>query len=368
MGWHPDMEKIRATSPLFQGFRQFALHSFLQGKTFSDAVAVDEFLNDLRADINKALSKENMLFGLRTEVMFEYLVAGLGKVALLKQEDGAECYARDGSALEIPDFRIVLEDSRQILVEVKNLHHSNPTKALTLKADYLDGLCKYATLTKSELFIAIYWSRWRLWTLNKPDAFTRQGGAAELPFLESHKSSHMALLGDCAIGTRWPLRFVMFLEELNSTKVSDSERTISVKIEAVKMFCEEDEITDPTEKTIAWFLMLYGNWKETEHTHSDEEGRLYAVEYRFEPEEVPVGQNVHIAGNLSTMFVRSFLSATSDRDSKSVRQFHMKSKPGALGRLIPEGYKGKALPLWILYLVAENVDDVGKEVENDGNH
>ena len=30
-----------------------------------------------------------MLFGLRTEVMFQYLVASLGKVTLLKQEDGA---------------------------------------------------------------------------------------------------------------------------------------------------------------------------------------------------------------------------------------------------------------------------------------
>jgi hypothetical protein len=155
----------------------------------------------------------------------------------------------------------------------------------------------------------------------------------------------------------------MLFDELNSTKVSESERTISARIEAVKIFCADEEITDNAEKNIAWFLMLYGNWNETEHTHTDEQGRLNAVEYRFEPEEVPEGQQVHIAGNLSTMFVRSFLNATSDKDAKSVRQFHTKSKPGALARLIPEGYKGKALPLWIFHLVPADEHDVDDATE-----
>ena len=125
------------------------------------------------------------------------------------------------------------------------------------------------------------------------------------------------------------------------------------------MFCDREEITEPTERKIAWFVMLNGSWREAQHTHTDEHGKIFAVEYHFDPEEIPEGQKCHVVGNLSTMFVRSFLYATTDKEAKSVRQLYTKAKPGALGRLIPKGYRGKVLPLWILHLVPTDVPSDG---------
>jgi hypothetical protein len=67
----------------------------------------------------------------------------------------------------------VLEDGRQVLIEAKNFHQGDaPTKSFRMKSSYLDGLTAYAKLMRCDLYVALYWSRWNLWSV-KPEAYAQ---------------------------------------------------------------------------------------------------------------------------------------------------------------------------------------------------
>src|SRR5207237_10049330 len=88
------------------------------------ASAVYGLVERTRESGRRSLSKEALLHALRTQSMFEALLVSLGAVELLKQEDAGEIYAFD-ETLEVPDFRLVLRDGSQLLVEVKNFYQTN---------------------------------------------------------------------------------------------------------------------------------------------------------------------------------------------------------------------------------------------------
>jgi hypothetical protein len=167
------MHEIRKRALKFDGFKSFASFALEQGISPLTASAHSEFLRRLTEEIRAAAEDDKFMFGNRTEAMFAALVASLGTVSLLKGEDGLDCFAQDPS-LEIPDFRAVLKTGDQMLIEVKNYHQEPPyTNAYRMRANLLQGLQAYAALMKCPLKIAVYWSRWNLWTLNSPHVFCR---------------------------------------------------------------------------------------------------------------------------------------------------------------------------------------------------
>ena len=56
--------------------------------------------------------------------MFEALVVSLGRYRLLKPEDSGRIFPQRG--FRAPDFRVVLEDGSNWLIEVKNVFESDP--------------------------------------------------------------------------------------------------------------------------------------------------------------------------------------------------------------------------------------------------
>jgi hypothetical protein len=273
--------------------------------------------------------------------MFESLVASLGAVDVLKQEDAGEVYVSD-ETLKVPDFRLVLADGSQMLVEVKNFFQkADAMQPFELDGDYLAGLVRYARVMNGNLHVAIYWARWNIWTLVRPEIFKITDRKCALDILEAMRANHMASLGDYSIGTRFPLSMVMRADKTKPRSL-EVDGTGNFTISSVDVCCAGQSITDPLERRIATWLMFYGRW--TYEVQSKTAGGLIeAVEHRWVPEE-DTKQGFEIVDSISGMFSTFYKFATSDEDQ--IGKLRLDVTPGSWGSLIPEGYKGAVLPLW----------------------
>lgn len=74
-----------------------------------------KLVNKLKTDMG--LSKPHWLYGKKSECMFGYIAAILGKCVFIKQEDSGISYAKRDIA--IPDYRMILDNNRELFVEVK---------------------------------------------------------------------------------------------------------------------------------------------------------------------------------------------------------------------------------------------------------
>jgi hypothetical protein len=303
--------------------------------------AADGFVERARASINRSLENEAFLQGIRTEVMFESLVASLGAVEILKPEDSGEIYVSDES-LKVPDFRLVLKDGSQMLVEVKNFYQANDLRrSFDLDGNYLEGLMRYSNKMSCELLIAVYWARWNIWTLVRPDAFKTHSEKRTLDMLEAMKANHMVTLGDYSVGTRFPLSLVMHADK-GQPRMIKPDGSVSFTISKVEVFCAGQLVGDRVERRIATCLMFFGKWNyETEPTVVGNE--LEAVEHRWVP-EVDNDQGFEVVGSLSEMFSTFYKVAT--QDDGQMGKLRLDVAPGSWGSLIPPDYKGKTLPLW----------------------
>ncbi len=71
---------------------------------------------------------------------------------------------------------------------------------------------------------------------------------------------------------------------------------------------------------------------------------LEYAEDKFMPLE-DSGQGFEIVGSLSSMYSAFYRQTTAPEGL--VGQIWLEAVPGKLAELVPEGYRGKALPLWI---------------------
>lgn len=91
-----------------------------------DPKTIAEFMQRVQNSLSQAMGSDTLLYGQRTENMFEALVVSLGNYRLMKREDTgcihpAEIYS-------VPDFRAVLDNGENWLIEVKNLYERDPSR------------------------------------------------------------------------------------------------------------------------------------------------------------------------------------------------------------------------------------------------
>ncbi|MDB6155521.1 MAG: hypothetical protein JWL90_3974 [Chthoniobacteraceae bacterium] len=98
-----------------------------------DPITPDAFSNLIKKAFTDSSANPIVIHGLRVQAMFEHVAAGLGRTTLIKQEDAGEISASD-VRLRPPDYRIVLNDGRQLLVEVKNMHMHNFAERFSMRA------------------------------------------------------------------------------------------------------------------------------------------------------------------------------------------------------------------------------------------
>lgn len=292
--------------------------------------------------VDCALADPVLLQGQRAEAMFEALVVSLGEFQLLKIEDSGRIFPERG--FRAPDFRIVLKDGSNWLVEVKNVFKADPfqQRRKLMGRRYREELEAYAAATGGELKLAVFWARWSIWTVVSPSRLKPDGGELMVDMTTAMRANELAALGDRMIGTRWPLRLLLTMDAARTSPIG-ADGMVRLTISDAQIFCAEVEVTDLVEQQIAWTFMNYGQWNVTGPNAIVVDNRLEAIEFRWEPaEKANVG--FEVVGTLSRMFARYFAEET--LENKDVARLRAPMRPDWFSPLIDSGYEGQGLPLW----------------------
>jgi hypothetical protein len=218
---------------------------------------------------------------------------------------------------------------------------------------YREKLEAYAAATGGELKLAVFWAKWAMWTLVTPANLIDANGDLTLDMLSALKVNEMSELGDRTIGTKPPLR-LQLLADPNKPRSIAPDGTTNFTIGKVKMFCDEDEITDPTEREIAWIFMNHGQWEEAEPQAILKGDDLEAIEFQWEPIERGE-ENFEMIGTLSRIYARYYAEMTvKENDVVQVLAPH---RPDWFAPLLSPDYESKALPLW-RFKIQPNYDEI----------
>lgn len=308
-----------------------------------DPQTIEKFITDARKTISDALSDEARLHGQRTQAMFEALLLSLGDHLLIKVEDSGQVYPEN--RFKVPDFRVVLSDGTQWLIEVKNVYIDNPLrqKRQLMKSDYREMLEAYASATGGQLKLAVFWAKWAIWTLISPEKLLDGNGNLNLDMETAISKNELSHLGDRMVGTRSPLRLKLTADPKRTTPMAP-DGTVEFTIARAKLYCSEDEILDPVEQQIAWMFMQYGAW-EIISIPQLEGDQLKEIEFLCQPRErANRDLGFEIIGTLSQMFTSYYAEQT--LENREIMQLQAMPRPKWFAPLVKPDYNSKALPLW----------------------
>ena len=305
-----------------------------------DVASVERIKSVIEADLKVHHSNESLFFGKRTEEMFGYIAAALGKCQVVKKEDSGG-FVRD-SEMQIPDYRLFLEDGRQYLVEVKNRHNDK----VVFTEKYVGKLRKYADLNKLELLFAIYYSADNRWNLISPDKMNLVAGQYYLSTETSLSENQMGpILGDILIKAPEPLvlRITIDRNEPSSIIVRDGKKHVTGTVLEGKFFSEGVMIEDTIEEKIANFLYDNAPWvSEGLIAHLTQTGAVDYVEdvCWLRPSE---GAAFSFLGILSSMLSSAYITTTSS-NGRAIA-IAPEADPGEFAIKIPPGFQGKVLKI-----------------------
>ena len=326
----------------FDLFAEFAKFGAEQEMDLGDPEAKAAFVEHTGEMVDRALANPALLHGQRTEAMFGALLVSLGEIEMLKPEDAGSFFSK--IEMVAPDFRVVLKDGRQWLIEVKNVYIREPgqQERELMNADYRAKLEAYANATGGELKLAVFWARWGVWTLVTPERLVDESGVLTLNMLDAMKVNELSELGDRSIGTGPPRKLQLTADPNKARSLAD-DGSVQFTIGGVRMFSDETEITDPGEQQIAWVLMMHGQWEETEPQAILDGDTLEAIEFAWEPSQRE-NQDFEFVGTLSRMFARYYAEMTVRDDE--VIQLQAPPKLEWFAPLVSSDYMGEQLPLW----------------------
>ena len=327
-----------------------------RGLSITDPVTRDQLVEVLGASIQGNVSKASRLHGLHTQSMFAYMAAAMGACQLIGEEDSGALFDLNGD-VQRPDFRVITRDGTQMLVEVKNFHPKNPLQKLRLDGGYLRSLERYAELNAVPLKLAIYWSRWNVWTLLDANRLDSTQRTITIGMPEAYTHNEMHLLGDCMIGTEPPMSFRLYADKEKPRRITaDGKAGFTV---ARACLCSAGvDVVDPVEKRIGYFLLQNGSWHESEEHAEINDGLVEYFELRFfpapPPDDEPDPQRFRSVGFLSQMIASQYIRSTSQ--SGKITTLSPKKGPDQFGIIIPDDCKGEALKLWRFTMLPKHAD------------
>ncbi len=358
------MKRVTRNPEIFEVFDLFKALARKEGYSLDDKNSHKEFLQKVTEGFNRIIGNACMVHGHRTQEMFSFVVASLGKSIILKQEDAGEFLSVNPDIIP-PDYRIVLEkqdgfypanwipveDHEEFFVEVKNFYQNDPTEPYIIKTDHFNKYHSYARIFNKELKFAIYWSKWNIWTLIPSDKFTSLNGRHIISMTEAFKINEMALLGDVTIGVMPPLSLKVFTEPTKS-RLINKEGTYTCTIGEISLYCNDNLINNKLEKNIVFYLMLFGDWQTGEEEAQIEDNELISFEFIAKPKEITPGQGFEMIGSMSQMISKQYKWITAPNGE--ISKLSPCKEPNSLGIVIPNDYKGEVLKLWRFILKPNN--------------
>lgn len=341
----------------FSLLRSLDEFSRANGLSIMDVAAREGLIDSFRSSLQEHVSHEARIHGIRVESMFAHVVAAMGDVIMISEEDAGTLIDESGD-LKRPDFRMITREGDQMLVEAKNFFQkTSPTKPYVIKGKYLASLKRYAELNNVPLRLAIYWARWNMWALLDAARLDESQKSIIITMSDAFLQNEMYLLGDRMIGTLPPLSLRLYADKTKPRRV---EPNGEVEFTISKMCpCSSGvDIDDTDERRIAWFLMLNGRWREIEQIAEINEGLVDYVEMRVSPEDPPDEESNQLPfrslGYLSQMITSQYLRSTSD--GVDITSLSPNDQPDQFGLLIPDHYKGSALKLWQFTMLPKDAD------------
>ncbi len=302
--------------------------------------------------LDVGLGMPALLQGQRVEAMFEALMIALGGCRMIKAEDGGKVWPEGD--FRVPDFRLVLKNGAQWLVEVKNVYCEDPgeQRKKIMTAAYRRPMEAYAKATGSELKLAVFWARWSIWTLVTPSRLVAEGDDLELDMITAMTVNELSELGDEGISTRGPL-VMRLTANPNKPHFVDENGIAQFIVGKAQVFSEDRELLDPVDQQIAWILMNFGQWSVEGPLAMMDGERLLGVEFVHEPEEAAEQGFDHV-GTLSRMFARYYANHT--LEERAVVRLAAPPNP-ELFAPFREVRNSEALPLWRIR-IAPNYDGI----------
>jgi Holliday junction resolvase len=322
---------------------KFEIFNYFSTKyKLDDPLAPNAFIDTIRRSLERSKNNDTLIYGKRTELLFAYIVRVLGNVALLKQEDSGDFYYLD-EEINAPDYRLILKDGSQLLVEVKNFHQKQPSEKFSVKKDYYNKLARYAKLNNVELKLAIYFSRWNQWVMLSIDAFEEDDNLFTIDLPKALKMSEMSIIGDMIIGTSPDLEIHFLTNKEEANEIDHDGQALFINRD-IKIYCAGNEITDSSEKGMAFHLIQFGDWIEKECEAIVRNNKLMGMRFSFTPEERSA-ENFSIIGSLSSIISKMNRKYTSNKDGKIIA-VDIEAPSFVLNAFVNENYKGDHLPLW----------------------
>lgn len=129
-----------------------------EGFSLTDPDASERFLEAVKEAFTQNQGNEILLHGKRVESMFAFVANSLGAVNVIREEDSGETYATESDLLP-PDYRVLLKNGQEFLVEVKNYHQADARGSYVFKTSYLEKLRKYSRPMAKDLISENYRGR-----------------------------------------------------------------------------------------------------------------------------------------------------------------------------------------------------------------
>ncbi|MBZ0148217.1 MAG: hypothetical protein K8F62_11850 [Pseudorhodoplanes sp.] len=352
-----------AESPPIDLLALFSRFGREQKLSLRDAASHDAFLASAREALGSAVNNDTLMHGQRTENMFAALVVSLGHYKLLNREDSGA--VRPLGQFQAPDFRVVMNDGNQWLVEVKNFFDAEPGRQVfDVTAEYLARLQSYSDVMRCPLKLAIYWARWRIWTLIEPSDLEPRNGRLAIDVFKAARVNQLAALGDRTIGTTPPLKFRLLVDTEKPREIKENGE-VAFTIARAAFYSGEEEITDPAEQQIAWMLADLGDWECEGPLPHISDGKLNSIELMWAPRERSNSeQDFEMIGTLSTMYSRHY--ATQTLNEQGVVQTEAEVVPGWFAPLVASNLASQALPLWRFILQPNRPDKAVLEATSEG--
>lgn len=175
----------------FDLLSEFGKFGIEQQVSLRDPQAKASFVSHVATVVDTALKDPLLLHGQRTQAIFEALLVSLGEFKLLKEEDCGRFFPAD--TVQPPDFRVVLNNGEQWLIEVKNVYEEDPyhQKRRLLRDKDLRKLEEYAALTGARLKVGVFLGTLVVLVPGLTRAIRRREGRRRVRYAVRHESERV---------------------------------------------------------------------------------------------------------------------------------------------------------------------------------